>query len=81
MRKSSTGFENVSNGPVEDNEFIFGVNSKDHTIDTAPVHIPEETTVLMDTFGGVSENGIIVGRSQLPSEVLDVPFSKAIFKL
>ncbi|OBZ82976.1 hypothetical protein A0J61_08972 [Choanephora cucurbitarum] len=81
MRKTPSGFRNVANDPVKDQEFVLGVSSKDHTIDAAPVQIPEETTVLTDTFGGISENGIIVGRSNLPSEVLDVPFSKAIFKL
>ncbi|CAO3699842.1 unnamed protein product [Rhizopus stolonifer] len=67
--------------PIDDGEILLGVEDKDHTIDIAPVKIPEESTIVRGTFGGTSENGIIVGRSSLATEVLDVPYSNLTFKL
>ena len=64
-----------------ENEISFGVIGKDFTIDAAPVKIPEEATLLPDVFGAVSENGVILGRDNIPSEVLDVPYSKVTIKL
>lgn len=81
MKKKDLGFKNVSSDRIGSDEIVFGVSSKDYTIDAAPVKIPTEASVVSDVFGGVSENGVIVGRSNIPSEVLDVPFSKVIFKL
>lgn len=81
MKKRCLKFKNVSSDPVSTDEIVFGVSSKDYTIDAAPVKIPNEATVILDVFGGVSENGVIVGRSKIASELLDVPFSKVIFKL
>ncbi|KAI9264580.1 hypothetical protein EDC94DRAFT_539242 [Helicostylum pulchrum] len=81
LRKKCLEFKNVSSDPIELDEIVFGVSSKDHTIDAAPVKIPKGASVISDVFGGVSENGVIVGRSNIPSEVLDVPFSKVTFKL
>lgn len=81
MRKRCLEFKNVSSDPFRTDEIVFGVSSKDYTIDAAPVKIPEETLVIPGIFGGVSENGVIVGRSEIASELLDVPFSKVTFKL
>lgn len=84
MRKKDLKFENVSSDlTIQNNEIVFGVIGKDHTIDATPVVIPEEATVIPDVFGGVSENGVVVGRGNTdsPSEVLDVPYSKVTFKL
>ncbi|KAG2201648.1 hypothetical protein INT47_003874 [Mucor saturninus] len=81
MKKKCLKFKNVSSDPFETNEIVFGVSSKDYTIDAAPVKIPKEALVIPGVFGGVSENGVIVGRSEIASELLDVPFSKVTFKL
>jgi hypothetical protein len=81
LRKKPLGFENVSSQPIGVNEIVFGVSGKDHTIDAAPVQIPDEATVIPDVFGAVSENGVVVGRSNIPSEIMDVPFSKVTFAL
>ncbi|KAG0745624.1 hypothetical protein G6F62_001653 [Rhizopus arrhizus] len=66
---------------TDSNEILLSVGDKDHTIDMSPVQIPEKTTLVEDTFGGMSENGIIVGRSSLATQVLDVPYSNLTFKL
>jgi hypothetical protein len=71
----------VSSDPVAQHVIVFGVSGKDTTIDAAPVKIPEEASVIPDVFGGVSENGVVVGRNNIPTEVLDVPYSKVTFKL
>ncbi|KAI9333227.1 hypothetical protein BD770DRAFT_402908 [Pilaira anomala] len=81
LKKKDLGFKNVSSDQIGSDEIVFGVSGKDYTIDAAPVKIPTEASVVSDVFGGVSENGVVVGRSNIPSEVLDVPFSKVIFKL
>ncbi|RCH86909.1 hypothetical protein CU098_000118, partial [Rhizopus stolonifer] len=81
MRKKPLTSENVSSDPIGKDKIVFGVSSKDYTIDSSPVQIPDEASVLPDVFGGVSENGVVVGRSNIPSEVLDVPFSKVMFSL
>ncbi|CEP14868.1 hypothetical protein [Parasitella parasitica] len=76
MRKRNLEFKNVSSDPIEKDNIVFGVSEKDHTIDASPVQIPDEANVVPDVFGAVSENGVIVGRSDIPTEILDVPFSK-----
>ncbi|KAI8643430.1 hypothetical protein BD408DRAFT_414898 [Parasitella parasitica] len=76
MRKRTLEFKNVSSDPIKKNEIVFGVSGKDHTIDAVPVQIPDEASVVPEVFGCVSENGVIVGRSNIPTEILDVPFSK-----
>lgn len=81
MRKRNLEFKNVSSDPIEKDEIVFGVSGKDHTIDALPVKIPDEATVIPQVFGAVSENGVIVGRSNIPTEVLDVPFSKVTFNI
>ncbi|CAO3627886.1 unnamed protein product [Mucor hiemalis] len=81
LKKKCLKFKNVSSDPVEENEVVFGVSGKDFTIDASPVKIPAEAYVIPDVFGAVSENGVIVGRSNIPSEVLDVPFSKVSIKI
>ncbi|KAI7852046.1 hypothetical protein BDC45DRAFT_485714 [Circinella umbellata] len=58
-------------------KMIFGVVDKDHTIDAKPIQLPDTPKVLLDVFGGASENGIIVGRPGLASQILDVPYSVA----
>lgn len=65
----------------KENNVVFGVSGKDYTIDAAPVQIPYESEILHNVFGGVSENGVIAGRQNIPSEILDVPYSKITFKL
>ncbi|KAL9555026.1 hypothetical protein MBANPS3_002536 [Mucor bainieri] len=81
MRKKNLEFKNVSSDPIEKEEIVFGVSGKDYTIDALPVKIPDEASVVPDVFGAVSENGVIVGRSNIPTEVLDVPYSKVTFNL
>lgn len=81
MRKKHLGFENVSSEPVGANEIVFGVSGKDHTIDAVSVKIPDEAIVIPNVFGAVSENGVVVGRSNIPSEIMDVPFSKVTLAL
>lgn len=81
MRKENLEFKNVSSDPVKEDEIVFGVSGKEHTIDAAPVKIPSEPSIAPQVFGAVSENGVIVGRSNIPAEVLDVPFSRVTFKL
>lgn len=81
MRKKNLEFSNVSSDPIGENEIVFGVSGKDYTIDALPVKIPDEANVVPDVFGAVSENGVIVGRSNIPTEVLDVPYSKVTFHL
>ncbi|KAI8887453.1 hypothetical protein K501DRAFT_330495 [Backusella circina FSU 941] len=80
MRKSPSGSINASNGP-EESTIVLGVTDKDHTIDASPVQLPIEPIVDLDVFGGVSENGVVVGRKGVPSQVLDVPLSRVILKI
>lgn len=54
---------------------------RDQTIDASPIQLPEKGRLLEGIFGAASENGIILGRPGLPSQILDVPFSKAKFNL
>ncbi|CEG71422.1 hypothetical protein RMATCC62417_07159 [Rhizopus microsporus] len=63
-----------------DDEILLGVGEKDRTIDMSPVQIPEKTMIVRDTFGSISENGVIVGHNSLPAQVLDVPYSNITFK-
>jgi hypothetical protein len=81
MRKSPSSNVNVSSDPVARNSIVLGVSDKDRTIDASPVQLPMEPMVDLDVFGGVSENGVSVGRKGVPSQVLDVPLSRAILKL
>jgi len=81
MRKRNLEFKNVSSDPAEEDEIVFGVSGKDHTIDVLPVKIPDEANVIPGVFGAVSENGVIVGRNNIPTEVLDVPYSKVTFNI
>lgn len=81
MRKKNLEFKNVSSDPVKKSHVALGVSGKDYTIDAAPVQIPYESELLHNVFGGVSENGVIVGRPNIPSEILDVPYSKITFDL
>ncbi|KAI9283138.1 hypothetical protein BY458DRAFT_495534 [Sporodiniella umbellata] len=66
--------------PANDHEVILSVGDKEHTIDMSPIQVPEKATIVRDTFGGMSENGIIVGRSSLATQLLDVPYSQLQFK-
>lgn len=74
-------FKNVSSDPIGKDNVVLGVSGKDYTIDATPVNIPYEPALIHDVFGGVSENGVIAGRQNIQSEILDVPYSKIIFKL
>ena len=58
-------------------KMVFGVVYQDHTIDAKPIQLPDTPKVLLDVFGGASENGVIVGRPGLASQILDVPYSVA----
>ena len=62
---------------ARENVAIFGVVDQDQTIDIKPLQLPESPKVLMGVFGAGSENGIIVGRPGLSSQILDVPYSVA----
>ncbi|KAI9478160.1 MAG: hypothetical protein EXX96DRAFT_524508 [Benjaminiella poitrasii] len=81
LRKKAIDTNNVSSDHANNEAIVFGVSGKDDTIDATPVKIPTQASVIEDCFGGISENGIIVGRKNMPSELLNVPFSKATFKL
>ncbi|KAI7871472.1 hypothetical protein BDF14DRAFT_1761388 [Spinellus fusiger] len=54
---------------------FFGVVDKEKTIDLFPVTIPAQAEALVDRAGGASENGVILGRPNLASQILDVPSS------
>ncbi|KAI9490806.1 hypothetical protein BDB00DRAFT_836199 [Zychaea mexicana] len=56
-------------------KLAFGVVDQDHTIDAKPLQISDTPKVLSDVFGAASENGVIVGRPGLSSQILDVPYS------
>ncbi|KAI8990983.1 hypothetical protein BDF20DRAFT_908806 [Mycotypha africana] len=79
--KKSLGFKNVSSDLMEKEEIALGVSGKDFTIDATVVEVPKEPKITTDVFGGVSENGIIVGRKSAPTQLLDVPYSRLSFKL
>lgn len=74
-------FKNISSELIGKDNVVFGVSGKDYTIDAAPMKKPFEIALLHGVFGGVSENGVISGRQNIPSEILDVPYSKVTFKL
>ncbi|KAI7905933.1 uncharacterized protein BX663DRAFT_540603 [Cokeromyces recurvatus] len=80
-KKTVETIKNVSSDTMIKDNIIFGVSEKDDTIDMMPIKIPNQANVIKDCFGGVSENGVILGRSHMSSELLDVPFSKVMFKL
>ncbi|KAI9243906.1 hypothetical protein BDA99DRAFT_529700 [Phascolomyces articulosus] len=70
------------NQPIVPGEnMIVGVVDQDHTIDAKPIELPETSKVITDVFGGASENGVIVGRPGLSSQILNVPYSVAKLNL
>ncbi|KAI8148353.1 hypothetical protein BJV82DRAFT_663733 [Fennellomyces sp. T-0311] len=62
---------------AKENVAVFGVVDQDQTIDAKPLQLPASPKVLPGVFGAGSENGIIVGRPGLASQILDVPYSVA----
>lgn len=73
MKKKSSPYKHLS---AEKNP-VFGVVDKDHTLDMSPVKLPEHPKSLLGAFGGASENGIIVGKPNIPSQIVNVPYSTA----
>ncbi|KAI8388614.1 uncharacterized protein BYT42DRAFT_560686 [Radiomyces spectabilis] len=59
---------------------VVGVVDKDATIDALPIKKSSEHQMIANVFGATSENGAIVGRPSLPTQILDVPYSQISFK-
>jgi hypothetical protein len=63
----------------------FGVVDLDHTIDMQPMNGDSSASIInsnerrtSNTFGATSENGLIIGESDCPSQLLQVPFTSVI---
>ncbi|KAI9027634.1 hypothetical protein CLU79DRAFT_717131 [Phycomyces nitens] len=62
--------------PAKDDCLVLGVSDKDTTIDAFQVNIPPSGQAIVGVVGGSSENGVIIGKPGMQSQIMDVPYSK-----
>ncbi|OAD72214.1 hypothetical protein PHYBLDRAFT_147186 [Phycomyces blakesleeanus NRRL 1555(-)] len=75
MRRTQVANSDLLKSGKED-FLVLGVSDKDTTIDAFPVSPPSESQALVGVVGGSSENGVIVGKPGMQSQIMDVPYSK-----
>ncbi|KAG0193568.1 hypothetical protein DFQ28_004460 [Apophysomyces sp. BC1034] len=76
--KRAMAWNDVLKGPKD--SIVLAVTDRDDTIDASPLQLPSEATSDTGIFGATTENGILLGKANLASQIVDVPYSKAIFK-